>query len=78
MPVPSECDIKMVSQLFDWCNTQYDKLHSTTKQDSIDIYPITTQVYIINPSTLPTSIMKEETKRELFEQYSSWLERDKK
>ena len=78
MPAPSECDIKMISQLFDWCRTQYDKLHSTKKQDLIDIYPITTQVYIINPSTLPTSIMKEETKRELFEQYSSWQEQNKK
>lgn len=78
MPAPSECDIKMISQLFDWCRTQYDKLHSTTKQDSVDIYPIPTQVYILNPTTLPTSIMKEETKRELFEQYSSWQERDKK
>lgn len=78
IPEPNESDKKMTSQLFAWCHTQYNNLHSTTKQDSIEIYPIPTQVYILNPTTLPTSIMKEETKLELFERFSSWQKRDEK
>lgn len=77
-PTPSDADIEMVSQLLSWCRAQYEILHDDTKQTTIDIYPIPNKICIINPTKPPSSIMTEERKNDLFNQFTEWQNRDKK
>ena len=69
---PKELDAAMTSQLFNWCRTQYKKLHETTKDTSVIVMPISTQLDFQTYKTPVTSAITEEKLSKMIGDFQSW------
>lgn len=57
---PKDIDLLMVSQLFEWCRSQYEKLHETSKDTTDLIMPIPYQLNFESSQTKADSTITEE------------------
>ena len=75
---PKELDYRMTSQLFDWCCTQYEKLHGTTQNNTVIVMPIATQLDFQTYNTKVTSAVTEEKLNKMVTDFYNWQQSKEK
>lgn len=69
---PKELDATMVSQLFNWCHTQYKKLQGMSADTSVIVMPIPTRLDFQNYKTSVTSAISEERLIKMIGDFQNW------
>lgn len=69
---PKELDLRMTSQLFDWCYIQYEKLHRTTQNTAVIVMPVATELNFQTYKTRVTSAVTEEKLNKMATDFYNW------
>lgn len=69
---PKELDLRMTSQLFAWCHTQYEKLRGKSKDTTVIVMPIPTQLDFQTYHTKVTSAITTEKLNRMANEFYNW------